>query len=412
MSVVDKIKSIVFKSKKSKIITAVLVILVVFFVSSSIINARNAKIKAVAITTVSKGSLTQSVSISGTIEAGERNEIALSPASKVVKVLVKEGQAVNKGDLLVQLDDSEYKNQLEKQRLNLANARLQNPISQAEITLENAKANYEDLNKKYEQTKVMYDHGYASQNELDAARKAVNDSRNAMSSAELALSNSGTSQSNQIALINSDIANLTKKVEDCSLKANVAGVVTKLDAIEGQYPSSGDMIIVDQTSAYVVSLNVSQYDSVKLKVDQKAKIKVKGLTKEYEGVVTKIAPLAQKSVTGTDQDAKVNVKVTITNPDEDIKVGYEADADIILNEAADVIQVSFEAVQDEKDTGKKYVFLIGSNNKVKKTYIETGLDTDYNIEVKSGLKEGDKCVSNPDKTLVDGDEVKDSGGKK
>ena len=412
MVLIDKLKKIFFKSKKSKIITSVVVIAVVLIGVSSFVNAQNAKIKSITSTTVTKGLLTQSVTISGAIEANNRNEIALSPASKVVQVLAKEGQSVNKGDVLVKLDDSEYRSQLEKQQINLANANSQSSLSQAEITLKNAKANYEDLSKKYEQSKVMYDHGYISQNEVDAARKLAEDSSNAVASAELAISNAGSSQNGQIALINADIKYLNKKIQDCSLIANVSGVVTKNDAVEGQFPSTGDMVIVDETATYAVGLKVSQYDSVKLKLGQKAKIRVKGVTKEYDGTLTKISSLAEKSLVATDQDTKVNVKVALSNPDDNIKVGYEADVDIILEEKQDALQVSFEAVQDESSTGKKYVFVIGSNNKLEKRYVETGLDTDYNIEIKSGLKEGEKCVSNPDKALVAGDTVKETGGKK
>ncbi|MGE5627348.1 MAG: efflux RND transporter periplasmic adaptor subunit [Solirubrobacterales bacterium] len=436
-----KAKGFVCKSKKHKIISIGLAAIFILIVVSSIINAQNAKIKTVSVSTVNRGELTQSVTITGTIKAGNRHNIMLSPSSKVMKILVKEGQSVAAGDVLAILDDSEYKNQLDKQKINLISATStlnyisssgsksdkaasQAALAQAQATLDSARSSFDDASKKYEQSKVLYSHGYISANELDAAAKAYTNCSSSMASAEAALSSANTAYSNinaslsekitsqktQIDLINADIAYLTKKVEDCSLKSNIAGVVTKMPAVEGQYPGTGDEIIVDENSSYLVNLKVSQYDSIKLKEGQKAKIKVKGIDKEYNGTVTKVGSLAEKSVTTTDQDVKVQVEAAITDSDENIKVGYEADADIILDDRQDALQVSFEAVQDEAGTGKKYVFVVGTNGKVEKRYIETGLDTDYYIEVKSGLKEGEKCVSNPDKTLKNGDKVKESGG--
>ncbi|MHC1720673.1 MAG: efflux RND transporter periplasmic adaptor subunit [Clostridiaceae bacterium] len=441
MGLLAELKKTIFKSKKSKMISLGILGAIILLAAYAIISAQNANIKEVTMAEVTKGDLTQYVTITGNIEAKSRNEISLSPATKVVAVYVKEGQAVKKGDLLAKLDDRDYQNQLIKQRINLSNANSTlsyvlnssnvmdkaatvGALNQAEITLENAQTSYNDVYKKYEQSRILYEHGYISATEFDAARKGLSDVENAVSSANIALNNAkmtfsnidatvgerAASQRTQISLIKADIDYLNQKIADCNLKANVDGKVTKMDAVANQYPDSGDMIIVDETSTFVLDLDVSQYDSVNIKTGQKAVIKVKGLDKEYEGKVTAIGLLSEKSLTSADQDSKVNVKVEITNPDESIKVGYEADADIILAQKKSVLQVSFEAVQDEKSTGKKYVFVVGGGGIAEKRYITTGLDTDYYIEVLSGLKEGEKCIANPDKDIADGVKVKEAKG--
>ena len=257
-----------------------------------------------------------------------------------------------------------------------------------------------------------------------AAEKAVSDTANAVESAKLTLSNARntlnlvgdstsekiTSQKNQIALLNSQIDYLNDKIEQGNLRANVDGVVTKMDAAAGEYPGANDEIVVDGAMEYLVAIDVSQYDSVNLAAGQKAIVTVKGVGKKYEGTVSEIGQLAEKSLTSTDQDPKVNVKISIINPDEDIKVGYEADAEIIIEDKTGALQVSFEAVQSEAGTGKKYVYTVDSGNVARKTYIVTGIETDYNIEVLSGLTDGQKCISNPDKTIEDGMKVREAGG--
>ena len=224
-----------------------------------------------------------------------------------------------------------------------------------------------------------------------------------------------TNQKNQVALIQADIDNLNKKIEECNVKADTDGKVIKIDAKEDQFPKAGDMIIVDDTSKYKVSVNISQYDSAKIKVGQKANIKLKGSTKKYTGVVSDIGQFAElKSSTGnasTSQESKVNFKITIDNPDEDIKAGFEADAEIVLDGKTSVLAIGFDAIKEEKAAGKKYVYVVNKDNKVSKKYIKTGLDTDYDVEITDGLKEGDKCVLNPPQNLNEGDIVTEASNK-
>lgn len=429
-----------FKINKKIIIFGIVVLGVLGAVTYSHSKAQKAKIKGVTTAKVIKKNLTQTASDKGNIEANYRNDITLNPAQKIKKVMVSEGQQVKKGDILVKLDTLEYDSQLEKQKINLANAQstlrqllnsgvandksnAQNTVSQAQITLENAQRSYEDANNKFKQNESLIKGGYISQNDYDAAKKALDDAYNTVKAAENSLGNSQsalnnvnvssadkvTNQKNQVALIQADIDNLNKKIEECNVKADTDGKVIKMDAKENQFPKTGDMIIVDDTSKYKVAVNISQYDSVKIKVGQKANIKLKGSTKKYTGVVTDIGQFAElkssTSGTSSSQESKVNVKITIDNPDDGIKAGFEADAEIVLDEKNSVHAIGFDAIKEEKAAGKKYVFVVNKDNKVSKKYIKTGLDTEYDVEVTDGLKEGDKCVLNPPQNLKEGDIV-------
>nr|WP_281395975.1 HlyD family efflux transporter periplasmic adaptor subunit [Clostridium aciditolerans] len=391
---------------------------------------------------VTKKKVLQSVSATGNVEAKYRNDIALNPAQKVVKALVTEGQQVKKGDVLVELDTSDYESQLEKAKLTLANAQAtlnqltktgldtersnaQNGLSQAQITLENAQRNYDDLNKKYQQNQGLLSQGYISQNDFDASKKAFEEAANAVKGAQSALANSQsafnnvnassgdkvTAQRTQVALAQADIDNLTKKIEDSKLKANTDGIVIRMDAKENQFPKAGDMVIVDDNSSFRVSLDMTQYDAVKVVKGQKADIKVKGSDKKYTGQVTDIGEMAQTKTNGTDQDYKVNIKVTMDNPDENVKAGYEADSEIIISQKDSALAVGFDGIKEEKSTGKKYVYLVNSSNKVEKKYIKAGLETDYDVEVIDGLKDGDKYIVNPPETIHEGDVVAEAANK-
>ena len=141
------------KRKKLVIIIAVILIIAVFFASRAALSAKN-DVKIVNTADAAKKSLVQSISIAGNIKANESEEIMLPSTQKVQEVLVKEGQDVEKGQLLVKLDASDLNSQLKKSRISLDLAKreleklkdddnstvkktMENSVKQAELNLQN-----------------------------------------------------------------------------------------------------------------------------------------------------------------------------------------------------------------------------------------------------------------------------------
>ncbi len=429
-----KLKSI--KIKKKVVIISIIIIAILGTAASSYMKSKKAKIKQVTTSKVVKKKVTQSSTVTGNIEAKYRNDINLNPAQKVVKVLVTEGQQVKKDDILVQLDISELESQLQKQKLTLASAEAtlnqisgsgsasesinaEKGIAQVEASLEKGQRDYEDANKKFNQNQKLLSGGYISQNDVDASKKAVDDAASTVKEAQTSLANAQaslnnvsasngdkiTNQRNQIAIAKSEIEAINKKIEDSNIRANTDGKVIKVDAKENQIPKAGDMIIVDDNSQYKVSIDISQYDATKVMKGQKANIKIKGSTKKYTGSVDEIGEIAQLKPNATEKEYKVNVKLILDNPDESVKAGYEADAEIILNEKGNSIAVALDGVREDKTSKKKYVYLVNSQNKVSKKFINTGIQTDFDSEVIDGLKEGEKYILNAPQDLSEGDTV-------
>lgn len=251
--------------------------------------------------------------------------------------------------------------------------------------------------------------------ELKKLKIDLKNAQNAVSQSQ-AQAVPGTSKDNagnQTDSIKAEIDNLNAKIEQSNIRSNVDGRVMRVDAKENQVPKAGDMIIVDDISQYKVSIDMSQYDAMKVAKGQKAIVKIKGNDqKKYTGSVTDVGQIAQvkADAKATNQEAKVNVIVTLDNADDSIKVGYEADAEIVFNEKRNVVCMGFDSVKEEKGTKKKYVYIVNSKNKISKRYISTGIETDDYMEVIDGLNEGEKYVSNPPDTLKDGDIVETQAG--
>jgi RND family efflux transporter MFP subunit len=207
-----------------------------------------------------------------------------------------------------------------------------------------------------------------------------------------------------------DIANVKDKIDDSTIKSSISGKVVQLDIKPNQYPTlENSTVAIYDLSQYKVKIQVSQYDAVNISLGQKASVKVKGIDKEYKGTVTAIGDAAVITLEGTNKEPKIEIEVTLDNPDDKIKVGFEADIDITLKESSNSTAVNFESVLEDEN-GKKYVFA-AENSKAVKKYIKTGMETDFEVQILEGLKAGDEYIKNPPATLKDGDPVKQSGGK-
>lgn len=397
---------------KKKVIIISLVCIAVLTGAFGVINSRKPKTKEVLAQSIDKKDLVQSISVTGNIEANDKFEMTLNPSQKVTKVYFKEGDVVKKNDILVKLDTTDLEYQLKKAMLNLDVLKIStsNASKQATINLDSAKSTYEQAKKKFEANETLFESGVISQEEYDTFKKALLDAENQLKLADIQYNSSqmNTSESDkkkQIELTQTDIDNLKKKIADSSVKSTINGKVIKLGVKEGQFPTNtNNLVQVCDLSVYKVKVEVSQYDAVLISTGQKATIKVKGLDKKYTGTITSISPVADITMNGTNQESKVKVEISIDNPDNDIKVGYEVDAEIILRQKPATFSVSFEAIKTEKD-GKKYVFVI-ENGIAKKKYIETGLETDFDIEIVKGLNQGEQYISNPTDDLKEGDAVK------
>ena len=426
--------------KKLIIIGSVLLIAIIIAVIRIITSGQD-RVKEVDIGKAEIKNLTQVIPVTGNIEAGNKEEIMLPTQQKVIEIYAKKGQKVNSGDPILKIDTTDYEYQLKKYELALSLAAsnlnrlqdgsrnsdkkvLENAVKQAELSVKSSEANYNEAKRKYEQIKVLYENGAASGNEYEIALKAMNDAKNQHELSVIQLSDALnslndfdinrndqiTDQRNQVESSKADIENIKDKIEKSTIKSSINGTIVQLDAKPDQYPTvENNTIVIYDLSKYKVTIPVSQYDAVSISLGQKSTIRVKGIDTEYKGTVSAVGDAAVITMDGANKEPKVEIEVTLDNPDDRIKVGYEADIDITLKESNDSMAVNFEAVREDED-GKKYVFTVNGNKAVK-TFVETGIETDFEIEILKGLKAGDSYVKNPPATLKDGDPVKQSGGK-
>lgn len=397
-----------------KAIKAVIVIIVLvaaaFAVKKFLLKPKKAG-TVVTLTKIQKTDLVVSTTITGNVIANDEDTKYLGVSQKVTDLYVAEGQEVKAGDMLAKEDTSTLEYNLEKAQLNYDSTKLaaENTYSQAQVNLDNAESAYNEALRKYNSDEALYTNNYISQDELSTAKQTLTNAENQVKLYKLQMENSDVNSASsntekQLASMKADIDNYNKQINDSTYESNISGKVVKVDVKKDEVPQNGsNTLVVQDLSVYKIGFDVTQNDALNIKVGQDADIKLKGSDKTYKGKVTKVGEIANVVSNGTSNESKVNIEVTITNPDEDIKVGYEADATIYLQTEKNMISVSFESVKQDA-SGKKYVFVV-ENNKAVKRYVETGLETDFDVEIVSGLKEGASYISNPPDTLKENDVV-------
>lgn len=427
-------------SKKKKIIIGI-VALVVILIGVAIYFKSRPKPTNVALENASRKTLSQTISITGYIEPIDKYDVLFTTGQKINKVFVKEGDTVKKGQILFSLDTVDLNYQLQKSILNLDIAKINlqksletdnrgdkknniNAVNQAQVNLDNSKRAYAEAKRKYNSTKALYDAGVNSKDELYNAERAAKDAENQVKITELLLQNAKNSlsdtdvnkndqilqQQKQIQLAQADIDSFKQKISDSNVTARINGNIVKMDIKENQYPGNNSTLQIYDNSKYKLALDVSQYDSVLIKKNQPVSIKVKGLNRKYTGVISFIGKAAFSTTSGSSKDSKVRVEIVINNNDGNIRAGYEADGEITLKQVPNVVALGFDSIKQD-ETGKKFVFVV-KNNKAVKKYIKTGLETDFDVEVVEGLKEGEKYIIAPPEGLKEGDAVVFGGGQK
>lgn len=181
-------------------------------------------------------------------------------------------------------------------------------------------------------------------------------------------------------------ADLTKT----TIVAPVSGVVTALEIKNGEIVDDSKlMATITDTTKMQVTIPVDELDIDKVKVGQKAAIKVDDIDgKTYSGIVEFISQKGETSNNITNYD----VVVSIDNP-ERLKIGMNADVTISIQSKENVLAVPQEAIIEKN--GKKYVMVsdgaqktAGKSASGKLVEVETGIKTTSMIEIVSGLSEG------------------------
>ncbi|MFI5134222.1 MAG: efflux RND transporter periplasmic adaptor subunit [Chitinophagales bacterium] len=420
------------------IVAVVLVIILVIGKKQGWIGGGSAT--EVSVEKVSRKDIIERVSASGKIYP--QRDVKLSPdvSGEIVELDVVEGDSVKTGQLLAKIKPDIYQAILERSvaAMNTAKAN----YLQAKAALTQADAENDKSEKTYNRNKSLHDQKVISDADWEVIESAY---KTAKASDESAQMNVDAAQYN----VQSAEASVREAQEDLNkttIYSPMNGIVTRVNIEKGErvlgttQMEGTDMMHISDLNAIEAWVDVSENDVLRVKVSDTAEIKLDAYPdRKFKGVVEQIGKSAKVPELGqSEQVTNFQVKIWML-PESYRKLkdsvqqkfpflpGMSASVDIMTKKVSNVMAVPIQSVTTRADTSKgtmakadsskmkkdsqtNEVVFVNDNGKAKTVSVQTGIQDDEYIEIKSGLKGDEQVVNGPfsaiSRLLKNGDAIK------
>lgn len=362
--------------------------------------SRGGEVKAVEVEPASMRVLSPTILASGTLTY--ESEVTLVPEvlGRVQEVLVKEGQFVKKGDLLLRLDPATSLAEI---------TQLEAALRQSELNIERQRVNVETQNAKWKRYEALRQQGIIDANTYEEIA-----SQRQMAEVELNTSIEVLKQTE------AQLKQARERLAKTEFRAPISGKVTAvlIEVGETAVPSAmsiagSELMKVADTTTMYAEVNVDETDIARVSVGQEARIVPAAFPDQsWVGTVEQVA-ISPRQNPG--QSKSYPVKIRLSGTDESrFRPGMSCRAEISTRntDAAKSLAVPVQAVRYEESTdnnqrAKASIFVM-NGGRAQKRNVETGNADDSHIEILKGVKEGEEVVIGPAKTLRflrDGDRV-------
>jgi HlyD family secretion protein len=359
---------------------------------------------AVEVEPVGKRTVIQTVTATGKIQPMIQVNISADVSAKITQLGVEEGDWVEKGTLLVELDRERYAAAVDSAEANLR-------AGQAQANL--ARENMIKAEKDYERTRQLYEKNLESQ--------AVLDTMYAAAEVEKARYQSALDQTEQA---RAALRQAQDALDKTTIYAPMAGTISKLNKEVGEIALGSqfqeDVIMeVSNLEGMEALVDVDENDIVMLSIGDEAEIEVDAIPGvKLMGEVTEIANSAKVTGQGsTEQKTEFEVKIAITQPSSELRPGMTASAEVITEVRDDCLSVPIQcvAIRTTEQLGvKEEVAEVGEegearfaadsegfvelvwvveDDRAQARQVSTGIQSETHIEILGGLEEGEQVVT-------------------
>jgi HlyD family secretion protein len=394
--------------KKHWLLIAVAVIVIVLILVN--LRARRERGLAVQVEEVEKRDISMVISASGSIRPKRQVDVSASSIGRITKVAVEEGQRVEKGQFLLQIDPI----QLESLVLQIAAS-----LEAAKSNERQAYAQLEKTKNDLERTLKLYEQGWRTDQEVDAAR----------ASHDIAVANHEAAR-HQIAQQEANLKSARHNLEEVTIEATMDGIITRLNVEEGESAIMGTtnipgtvLMTIADLSTIETEVEVDETEVVHINLGDLAKVTLDAFPDtSYAGRVTEIgnSPILSTSATGQ-QGVDFKVVVTITDTIPNVRPGLSADTEITVAERTEVPSIPIQsltvrrkkdlkeqekadsiAANDPEEENREIegVFVV-DGGRARFRAVEVGISSQKYFEVVSGLDVGEKVVSGNYKAIRD-----------
>ena len=325
--------------------------------------------------TATYADISRTTVLNGNIEPRDKVEIKPQINGIIAEIYKQPGEAVHTGDIIAKVKVIPG-----MEELNAAG----NRVRVAHINLEQTKRDYDRAKKLYDDKLISTEEYEKAQQDLKKAKEESRTSADALQIVKEGVSASNSAYSTTLirSTINGIILDIPVKVGNSVIMSNTMNDGTTIATVADM----NDLIFkgtIDETEVGLVSTGMPMTITVGALQDHKFSAQL-----EY------ISPEVESSTNGSSAnqfEIKAAVKVS---PEVKIRSGYSANAEIELQKAAHVVSVPEGCVEFSGDTTFVYVLTKNEPQTFERRKVTTGLSDGVKIEIKSGLKTGDKVRGN------------------
>ena len=373
----------------------------------------------IQVTRVQHGEIKSFLTVSGVVEPKEMVRVFAKIVGQVKEVLVQEGEQVEKGEVLMRLDDEQIRLQVAQSKANLdsaqaslerikAGARPQE-VSQAEAGLRQAKIGLDSAEENYQKMQKLFSEGAISEQQHDQAKNQyeIAKAQYQSTSESYKLITEGASSQDikaveaQVRQAQSALELAQSQLSSTIIKAPISGNVTAISVKTGELASSAmPLLSIIDVSELSVKTGISEKDIGAVHLGQDAEIFIDAFPqKKFSGEIVSKGVLVDP-VTKT-MEIKIGIKETGT----DIPPGVFARANIIIEDNTDALIIPSTALTRKADG--LYVFVLEDDEKtVKRRAITTGITQGNQVEVVAGIIGNEIIVILGNISLEEGDLVR------
>ena len=376
---------------------------------------------------------TVALNATGYIVAAHKIQVASKVLGKVAWIGVEKGNRVTAGQVIVRLEDDEYRAQVQQAKGQLANleARLAEAlngsrpeeIAQAKANLDVARADLENARVNLERTRQLAAATVVSRQNLDDAQARYDSAAARVAALERAydLVKLGPRQEQidslrgQVEQARGAVAFAETNLSNTVIRAPVTGTILERAVEKGEFVTTsfvgergakGYVVSLADLNDLEVELDISQNDFARLHARQRGVVNTDAYPdRKYEGFIYEISPEANR------QKATVQVKVKVQRPDDYLRPEMNASVAFLADErvqgraaaaAQPLIVVPAAAIRDNA------VFVLLGGRAVQRP-VKTGASNNQGVRIENGLIGGEDLIVNPPAGLKDGDRVRKKG---
>lgn len=365
---------------------------------------------------LAKGDVVSSLSLTGPVSGTDSADVVSNLHSEVLEIRVKEGDTVEKGQVLAVIDRTDAQKEVDvaQNAYDLAVSEYNESIRDTKIGYEKAKQDYSTASLNYERNKTLFEAGAISSAEFEAVGNALSDARRAVEGYRMENGQAVPDESYELKVKAAQFELDQKKrdLEDTEVKSPISGTVVRVNSKVGQFADKPEdekpMFIIENLAQLEMELQISEYSvgdvSVGLPVDITADI-LNGKT--VTGTITSISPTGEEKTGSASTERVVPATVSIDKADSGLIAGITARASIVTERAEDVFKVPSSAVRTGEDGSRQIAVLKEGTGIVHFVSVDTGVESDLETEIipiGEELTEGMTLLLTPD-GLTEGMEV-------